>query len=361
MKKIVFVHSPIQAYLVKALIAMGEVASNDVLVFHRGFRPLVGLAQKVFSIKGYALNNLQFLAKVMSDSEPVEIVLPHSLCVAFHLAELLPNVQKISFLEEGTGTPCALKDHAFSAHTKCRKKNIFQKTVRTLSLVASIGAQKMDVVRALVLAEDNYNSREGQTFINFDCEKFGVVYGLAYWQESDAFFKPAHIAINQPKSAARKVVIAIGKQESEKPEYWRLLAEIISKTLSMQVTFFSKLHPSINCDVLLKKCPESEKVLSQLKEFDPHGNELGFALIEEGFLGAVSFFSSYQVYAHIAAREAGVRFPMLCLESLFAGQDYHQKLSKLPDIGLLENAFFSIEEWLAALQDKLETTRVNAT
>jgi len=347
MKKLVFLHSPIQIAILDGLIKSGQVSSDETFIFHRNQKPPVSFrVPHVFS-SNYALNDVPFITALFScPKEPIEVILPHSLCYAFHLAEALDHVQRISYIEEGTGTIYAIRNNDFRLRLRMHTRSFLDRIKLVIKLTISLQALDPRLITTALAADNKFRSNVYDRFIDYQSPKMGHVYSISPWHSEDDIYKPVPMLGVGITGNENGILIAIGKSDIVINGYWELIDKIARSIEALGLSYRVKLHPSIKKNSFKGKNRLRDRFLSNVEVYDPGSDELGFAIIKDGFLGAVSFFSSYQVYAHTLSQALGKEFPMLCLERILGKDDYAVEVALLPECNLMDNVFFDVDAWL---------------
>lgn len=357
LRKIVFVHSPIQYLLAQELIATSVFGDDCLFVFHRGQKPLASFAAPHLVSDHYLLNDNVFLTTLLGSHGSVdEIVLPHALCLAYEIAVHNPGIRRISYLEEGTGTLYALKNPGYGQTIAKPPLSWRERLGILIGGARRLGLSRLPLILANLRAEASFRARQTGLFLEYG-QKPGTTYGLAAWAGSSAIYQAVQLSGQAPTPMSRKVLFAIGKAEMKIPGYWAFLNRLSAELATHDIASIIKLHPSLKPKSLKGKDPDRAEFLARASEFPPQEDELGFAIVKQGFLGAVSFFSSFQVYAHILGRGMNRPFPMLSLERLLGQDDFAHKAALLPGCGLEENIFLELDIWLRQVLIKAKNPR----
>lgn len=345
-RKLVFVHSPIQYLLVQELITASIFGNDCLFVFHRGQKPLASFTAPHLVSDHYLLNDNIFLTTLLGSHGSVdEIVLPHALCLAYEVAVQNPGIRRISYLEEGTGTLYALKSPSYSQAIAKPPLSWRERLGILIGGVRHLGLRHLPLILANLRVEASFRTKKAGLFLEYG-QKPGTTYGLAAWTGSSETYQAVPLSTQAPAPMSRKVLFAIGKAEMKIPGYWAFLNRLSAELAAHDIASIIKLHPSLKPKSFKGKDPDRAAFLARASEFPPQEDELGFAIVKQGFLGAVSFFSSFQVYAHILGRDMNRPFPMLSLERLLGQDDFTQKAAQLPDCGLEANIRLEPDIWL---------------
>lgn len=348
--RLVFIHSPIQILILGELIRAGHLDGRDTYVFHRNQPAPQSFPYPCICSRNYTLNDVVFITSLMQRAPgPLEVMLPHSLCYAFHAAEAFDQVRAISYIEEGTGTVYAVHDHGFMFALNKKPRALFDRLKLVVKLAIALRSLAPEPIRKALAADRLLRDGNHNRFIDFDSVKLRHIHGLAAWHTGDPAYQPVPVPCPAVTDNERHVLLAIGKSDLNLPGYWELLDSIIKALTEQGLQCRLKLHPSIKVNSLKGRNRLRDEILASVPAYDPMGDELGFAIVRSGFVGAVSFFSSYQLYAHILSDRLGADFPMLSLERLLGKDDFARKASALPDCGLERNIYFEVDSWLAKI------------
>lgn len=346
MTRLIFIHSPIQIAILNELIRDGRLGSDDTFIFHRNQRPPESFRLRHVFSANYVLNDVPFITALLNQTRaPIEIVLPHSLCYAFHLAEALDQVKGISYIEEGTGTLYAIKNQDFRFRLKKHARSLFDRIRLIVKLVIALRSPAAGPITTALAADRKFRDNANDRFIDFQSLKMRHIYSMSPWHDEDAIYKPVSMPVATATCHDRSILIAIGKSDIVLDGYWDLIDRITRGLETLGLSYKVKLHPSIKQNALKGSNRLRDAFLARAKTFDPAEDELGFAIIKHGFLGAVSFFSSYQVYAHTLSQSLRQEFPMLSLERALGRDDYAAKAASLPDCGLMNNIYLDVDSW----------------
>lgn len=357
LRKIVFVHSPIQYLLAQELISASVLGDDCLFVFHRGQKPLASFTAPHLVSDHYLLNDNVFLTTLLGSHDGVdEVVLPHALCLAYEIAVHHPGIQRISYLEEGTGTLYALKNPSYGQAIAKPPLSWRERLGILAGCARRLGVRRLPLILANLRVEAGFRARKAGLFLEYG-QKPGTTYGLAAWAGPSATYRAVPLSAQVPAPLSRKVLFAIGKAEMKIPGYWAFLNRLSTELAAHDITSIIKLHPSLKPKSFKGKDPDRAAFLARASEFPPQEDELGFAIVKQGYLGAVSFFSSFQVYAHILGRDMNRPFPMLSLEKLLGSDDFAHKAAQLPDCGLEENICLEPDTWLRQVLTQAQDPR----
>lgn len=358
MRRLVFIHSPIQIAILNGLIKSGRLSSDDTFIFHRNQKPPASFQPRHVASANYVLNDVVFITTLFSQFEgPVEVVLPHSLCYAFHLAEAQDHVQGISYIEEGTGTIYAIRNNDFRFKLRKHARSFLDRIKLIIKLAIALKSIDSKLITTALTADSKFRSNASDRFIDYQSPKMRHVYSMSPWHAEDDIYKPVPMHAVTAIGNDHSILIAIGKSDIVINGYWELIDRVARGIDALGLSYRIKLHPSIKKNALKGSNRLRDNFLSKAATYDPTEEELGFAIIKDGFLGAVSFFSSYQVYAHTLGRSIGKEFPMLCLERILGQDDYAAKAAKLPECDLMDNVYFDVEAWLEKIAESAGTLR----
>ncbi len=347
-RKIVFIHSPIQYFIAQELLSHASLGADCLFVFHRGQKPLASFTPESIISDNYLLNDNAFISGLLhANPEVAELILPHSLCLAFEIALGSHQIKRVSYLEEGTGTLYALHDPQYSQAISKSALSWSDKIRTIFRVVRHHGFGCLGQTVANIRLEERFRARARGLFLDNTHDKAGIIYGLGTWSLESPHYQSVKLASTPPVATANKVLFAIGKAEMKIPGYWPLIDHISTELARHGIVSVIKLHPSIKRKSFKGESSHRNAFLARAVELPAQDDELGFVIVKQGFLGAVSFFSSFQVYAHILSQSMGIHFPMLSLERLLGQDDFAQKAAMLPNCNLLENIDFDVEAWLA--------------
>lgn len=330
---------------------MGYFCQDTIFVCHRGCGALElpGVVQLVLDED--IANNIEFVVSFFAENKNIkEVVLPHSISFFYEYALTSEAVNRISYLEEGTGTLCALKDCYFKRQRS--RLRIFKSFVDRLIAIIYFYAKKNILYISTSFKKNHlFPVNRAEFFLVKDDPKFGTVYGLSCWPAGESYFPVAFGRV--PYMPEKKIVFPISNIELGMNGYWDFVVLLSERLIEDGFSLYYKLHPGLNLEDVRSENPSSLRFFNKSVAVEIGDREFGFDLIAQGFCGAVSGLSSYQVYAHLMASLSGRTFPILVLESVLQGKTLESYLELLPDISLQTSYCNHQGDWFEALDKQI--------
>jgi len=350
-KVILFVHSPIQKLICKKLIESSVIDSAEaVFIFSRGSGAIDGCLPNVIVSDGCLLNDVTFCLRLLSKYEfAEEIFLPHSLSFLYEAALRAKNIKKINYIEEGTGTIFFVGDELYARPLPKLKKCMvfFKKVILVFMWCLSL---RFFIVSAALRSGFLFPDNSACLFIDKSSSKFGNVYLLDYWRANghSFYYFPVKKELYLP---VKKIFFSISNVEMSYSGFWQFAADLCADLLRRGYDVYYKAHPGVSeKDILKSGGREAKKFIKMSKLYDSRDDELGLALIRDGFQAAVSSFSSFFVYSNAALYSFGSVFPVLIFGT--SDSEIEMYFSILPRHSASSYIFRSVEEWRACFSDR---------